>query len=84
MAVDGAPACAPLCFTYEGCWRGQTQTGVSIKKKKKEIMLASVHKLTEWREGWPTVYLAGVCVGQKSTNLAGFENTLGHYTDSSR
>lgn len=35
MAVDGAPACAPLCFTYEGCSRGQTQTGVSIKKKER-------------------------------------------------
>lgn len=30
MAVDGAPACAPLCFTYEGCSRGQT--GVGNKK----------------------------------------------------
>lgn len=52
MAADGGPERAPLCFTYEGCWRGQTQTGVSLKKKKerqkkKEIMPASVHKLTE-------------------------------------
>lgn len=31
MAGDGAAACAPLCFTYEGCLKGQMQTGVNIK-----------------------------------------------------